>query len=192
MATTGRQMTLALFHKFKAHDQQGKEEELFLWLVCRNFKLLCNCGALRLTVPHYNCRQGSFAPVMPWVLPIYRQLSAGLYKCAPKGVIHSRRYTQGIQINPSLPYTDWNNTSVIHCNERLNYQWTTFHFLKKQGCGSLCITKSFQQAQAEGSSRFPLSLWRNQWSFLDSCPLSLLLLGSVPKVHIAFNLENAD
>lgn len=52
--------------------------------------------------------------------------------------------------------------------------------------------KSFQQAKAEGSSKFPVSLWRNQWSFPDSCLLSLVLLGSALKGHMAFNLENAD
>lgn len=111
-----------------------------------------------------------------------------------QGVIHSRTYTQGIQIHPSLPYNiHWNNTSVTHWNERLNSQWTTFHLLKKQGCGLFCITKSFQQAQAEGSSKFPVSYGgRNQWSFSESCPLSLLLLGSVLEVHMAFNSENAD
>lgn len=83
-------------------------------------------------------------------------------------------------------------TSVTYCNGRLNHQWTTFHHLKKQGCGLLYVTKSFQQAKAEDSSKFPVSLWRNQWFFSHSCPFSLLLLGSVLKVHTAFNLENAD
>lgn len=42
MATTGGQeLTLALFYKFKARHQQGKEEKLPLWSVCRDLKFLC-------------------------------------------------------------------------------------------------------------------------------------------------------
>lgn len=160
----GHELTLALFHKFKACHQQGKEGRLFLWLVCRDLKLSCNCHPLSLLSLNSLADR---AALLQWghERSPYIQLYTGLCKRAPRGWSRTGDILKESRYSLQFFTTHVKKTPLTYCNGRFNSQWTTFHRLKKQGCGLLYITKSFQQAKAEGSSKFPVSAWRNQWFF---------------------------